>query len=200
MDTTQRWPPGWFPDPTGRHDHRWWDGAAWTGHVADAGVAAHDPLPPASRPTGAPLGAGGAAAAPAAADPLGAGTRQGRREPLAVAALVTALVGLVLVLIPVVGLLLPAAAIVLGVVALRRLRPGTMSGRGQATAGLAVGIVGTVLAGLVTVGTFALLGAGDGAFGALLQDYVACLETEDEATCQARLEDDLEDALRRALR
>ncbi len=37
-------PPAWHPDPTGRHDHRWWDGTRWTEHVADAGVSAVDPL------------------------------------------------------------------------------------------------------------------------------------------------------------
>ncbi len=37
-------PAAWHPDPTGRHDHRWWDGERWTEHVADAGVAAIDPL------------------------------------------------------------------------------------------------------------------------------------------------------------
>ncbi len=36
-------PAGWQPDPTGKHDHRYWDGARWTDHVADAGVAATDP-------------------------------------------------------------------------------------------------------------------------------------------------------------
>lgn len=35
--------PGWQADPTGRHDHRYWDGARWTDDVADAGVAAKDP-------------------------------------------------------------------------------------------------------------------------------------------------------------
>ena len=25
--------PGWFPDPAGRHDHRYFDGAAWTTRV-----------------------------------------------------------------------------------------------------------------------------------------------------------------------
>ena len=33
---------GWFPDPGGRHEHRYWDGAAWTDHVADRGVAGLD--------------------------------------------------------------------------------------------------------------------------------------------------------------
>lgn len=36
---------GWFPDPLQRHEHRYWDGAAWTAHVADAGRATLDPLP-----------------------------------------------------------------------------------------------------------------------------------------------------------
>jgi hypothetical protein len=35
--------PGWQADPTGKHDHRYWDGSAWTEHVADAGVAGVDP-------------------------------------------------------------------------------------------------------------------------------------------------------------
>lgn len=38
-------PAAWHPDPTGSHDHRWWDGERWTEHVADAGVASVDPLP-----------------------------------------------------------------------------------------------------------------------------------------------------------
>ncbi len=37
-------PAAWHPDPTGRHDHRYWDGERWTEHVADAGVASTDPL------------------------------------------------------------------------------------------------------------------------------------------------------------
>lgn len=34
---------GWQPDPTGRHEHRYWDGSKWTDNVADAGVSATDP-------------------------------------------------------------------------------------------------------------------------------------------------------------
>lgn len=34
----------WYPDPTGRHQLRWWDAAAWTATVSDAGVVAVDPL------------------------------------------------------------------------------------------------------------------------------------------------------------
>jgi uncharacterized protein (AIM24 family) len=34
----------WHPDPTGKHELRYWDGTQWTEHVADAGVQATDPL------------------------------------------------------------------------------------------------------------------------------------------------------------
>src|SRR6266545_8277776 len=40
-------PSGWFPDPTGRHEARFWDGAAWTDHIADGGVTGVDPPTPA---------------------------------------------------------------------------------------------------------------------------------------------------------
>jgi hypothetical protein len=39
-------PPGWHPDPSGRHWWRWWDGRDWTDHVADGGAPYTDPLPP----------------------------------------------------------------------------------------------------------------------------------------------------------
>lgn len=35
----------WYPDPTGRHQLRYWDGQSWTSYVADAGVQAEDPMP-----------------------------------------------------------------------------------------------------------------------------------------------------------
>jgi hypothetical protein len=35
---------GWFADPTGRFEHRWYDGQAWTGAVARAGQQLDDPL------------------------------------------------------------------------------------------------------------------------------------------------------------
>jgi hypothetical protein len=46
----------WHHDPTGRHEHRYWDGATWTTDVSDGGVASVDPL-----------GSPGAAFAPAGA-------------------------------------------------------------------------------------------------------------------------------------
>ena len=34
----------WYPDPSARHEVRYWDGTTWTPHVSDAGVTASDPL------------------------------------------------------------------------------------------------------------------------------------------------------------
>jgi uncharacterized protein YxjI len=36
-------PPGWFPDPLGRHEQRYWDGQQWTEHVASHGRQSVDP-------------------------------------------------------------------------------------------------------------------------------------------------------------
>jgi hypothetical protein len=36
-------PATWYPDPTDRHDLRYWDGAAWGPHVATGGRATVDP-------------------------------------------------------------------------------------------------------------------------------------------------------------
>lgn len=37
-------PAGWYPDPTTRHELRYWDGAVWLDNVSDSGAAASDPL------------------------------------------------------------------------------------------------------------------------------------------------------------
>ncbi len=37
-------PPAWHPDPTGRYDHRYWDGQEWTDHVSRQGVQLTDPV------------------------------------------------------------------------------------------------------------------------------------------------------------
>ena len=39
-------PANWFPDPTNRHQMRYWDGANWTEHVSDNGITGVDPLQP----------------------------------------------------------------------------------------------------------------------------------------------------------
>lgn len=35
-------PAGWHPDPSGKHQQRWWDGAIWTSTVATDGVTSTD--------------------------------------------------------------------------------------------------------------------------------------------------------------
>lgn len=41
MSTT---PANWYPDPTGRHELRYWNGSAWTDHVSTNGQQATDPV------------------------------------------------------------------------------------------------------------------------------------------------------------
>jgi hypothetical protein len=50
MNTT---PAGWYPDPQGEAEQRYWDGSAWTEHVhgtAAAAPQAAPPQPPAQQP------------------------------------------------------------------------------------------------------------------------------------------------------
>jgi hypothetical protein len=56
-------PPGWYPDPLGRADVRWWSGTAWTEHVGRGGQSFTDP-PVGGTPTPTQ---GGASPMPAAA-------------------------------------------------------------------------------------------------------------------------------------
>lgn len=37
-------PPGWYRDPTRRHQFREWDGRRWTEHVSDDGQPDVDPV------------------------------------------------------------------------------------------------------------------------------------------------------------
>jgi hypothetical protein len=51
--------PSWLPDPTGRHQHRWFDGRAFTDRVADDGTTSVDPGPPAAAPADPPTAPSG---------------------------------------------------------------------------------------------------------------------------------------------
>jgi uncharacterized protein DUF2510 len=44
--TTPAVPPGWYTDPAGRYELRYWDGSAWTEHVSRAGQQYRDPPVP----------------------------------------------------------------------------------------------------------------------------------------------------------
>jgi hypothetical protein len=39
-------PPGWYPDPSGRHEYRFFTGHDWTSDVVDNGAHSTEPLPP----------------------------------------------------------------------------------------------------------------------------------------------------------
>jgi hypothetical protein len=53
--------PGWQPDPSGRHEYRYWDGSTWTDDVSDAGLTSVDPAPDLAAP-GGPASSGSAPA------------------------------------------------------------------------------------------------------------------------------------------
>ncbi len=36
--------PDWYADPSGRNQHRYWDGSTWTDHVANQGTQSTDPV------------------------------------------------------------------------------------------------------------------------------------------------------------
>jgi hypothetical protein len=40
----RRTPSGWLPDPTKRHDYRYWNGVIWTKNVSDKGRQSTDPV------------------------------------------------------------------------------------------------------------------------------------------------------------
>lgn len=47
--------PGWLPDPSGRHEYRYWNGASWSDDVSDNGLTSADPVAAPLPPPGAPM-------------------------------------------------------------------------------------------------------------------------------------------------
>jgi uncharacterized protein DUF2510 len=97
---------GWFPDPTGRHEKRWWDGQSWGDWIADAGSVGEDPLTPAPAvpvTAGEPAPATPAEAFPvtaaAAAAESGPGRHRNRRLQVFALAAVAALIAAVAVVV-----------------------------------------------------------------------------------------------------
>lgn len=185
-----RFAPAWYPDPTGLHDHRWWDGEEWTAHVADAGVASTDPLAAAAATAADPR-------ATAAAGPAGPAAPTASRIPtpgIAVGALVLGIVALLLGLVPFLGALVAVVAIVIGIVGRRRSPAG--SGRGLTTAGLILASLALAIGLATSAVAVALLRDGSGgAIGSAIRAYAACIEVQSDEVCEARLTADLLDAL-----
>lgn len=63
----------WYPDPDGRHEFRYWDGATWTDNVSDGGQPSVDPL---GGPPAQPVGTVPPVATPAAPRPAGRGAKK----------------------------------------------------------------------------------------------------------------------------
>jgi hypothetical protein len=138
---------GWNPDPTGRHQHRWYDGARWTQHVADFGDAAEDPLDPSvSLPP--PWSASPPPPPAWAASPQHGHAGAVREHPDGTTVLVLGILSLV-----VCGLLGPVAW-TKGNAALQEIdrTPGVLwTNRGAVQAGRICGIVATAMLGLVVL-------------------------------------------------
>jgi hypothetical protein len=184
MSDAQRWPPGWFRDPTGRHDHRWWDGGAWTAHVADAGVAGLDAI------AGPVIGATGAVREGSSGRDRGPAAG-GAPDGTAAVALATGVGALVLSIVPGLGLALAVAAVVLAVLARGRVRRSGRPGNGLALAALILGLVALVVSTLVTVVGLLLVSGSGGELGVVFREYVACLDTRTPEECRALLEESL---------
>jgi hypothetical protein len=125
-------PAGWFPDPLGRHEHRYFNGQSWTADVADGGQRRVDPLGtmPGPGPGGAPQQFGAASG-----NTSGGGST---------AALVCGIIAVLLAWIPflvVGGLVLAILALVFGIRGIRRSTAGA-PGRGKAIAGTVLGAIG----------------------------------------------------------
>lgn len=86
-------PAGWYPDPTTRHELRYWDGYVWLDDVSDHGTTAKDAL------GGTPMPAPSEAAAKAQAAPSPAPTSNRRPLYIAIAAVAAVIVIVVAVVL-----------------------------------------------------------------------------------------------------
>lgn len=137
-------PPGWLPDPVGRHEYRYFNGQTWTADVADGGQRFVDPLGVLPTPAGsAPVGhAGSRVGGPfqhSGATPPGNG--------MATAALVCGIGGMLIAWIPfvvVLGIVLGVLGVTLGYQGVKRSSLNG-AGRGRATAAIVTGGVALAL-------------------------------------------------------
>jgi hypothetical protein len=142
MSDPPQLPSGWFPDPHGRHEYRWFNGAAWTADVADDGHRLVDPW--------------GAA-------PVRRATHSATGNGMATAAITCGLLAPLFAWMPVfvvIGIVLGVLAVVFAVRGRRRARQVGV-GSGTALAGLIGGTVALVLSVVGIVLTVALMRALD---------------------------------------
>lgn len=146
-DPSNSAPPGWFPDPVGRHEHRYFNGVSWTSDVSDGGQRFVDPI--------------GSSGGPAQAT---------GRNGAAVVAMTLGILGAFVAWIPVffvIGTVMGVLALVFGVKGRRRAAiAGT--GRAFATTGIITGvlalllsIVGVILSAMLYREVSAFIDPGD---------------------------------------
>ena len=198
-------PANWYPDPEVPGQQRYWDGTQWTEHRAPgAGAEASQPTTSA-QPTQAPTQDGGSTAPQwgqpqAGQQPPGqpqgqqawGGTpaqqtwgQQGYAQPaaggtngMAIASLVVAIVSFFLAFI-VIGALGGVVAVVLGIVAMKRVKEsgGTQGGRGLAISGIVVGGL-SILIGVALLVVFTFIGSAIEQGGPVFTDFFECIEEE----------------------
>lgn len=120
-------PPGWLPDPTGRHEFRWFNGQRFTADVSSRGQLFVDPL-------------GAGFVAPAGTLP--------RSRSMAVAGFVVSAVSVVVGWLPfvfVVGTIGGIVALVLSIIGVRRARALDGFGRNLAVAGIVLSSIAICL-------------------------------------------------------
>jgi hypothetical protein len=131
-DVSDSLPSGWFPDPTGRCEYRYFNGQSWTADVSVGGQRFLDPLDRGPQPGGfAPKGSG---------------------RGFAVASFVIALVSIFIAWVPfifVLGAVGCILAVVFGVLGLRAANRNGGAGKGFAISGL---VLSVVVAGVCVVG------------------------------------------------
>jgi hypothetical protein len=136
----------WLPDPSGRHELRYWDGKAWTDAVTDRGAQTSSPAPPIASPPYAPPAYGGQQPPHASL----AYQSPGYYAPIAKATNGMAIASMVLGILWIywIGSIL---ALVFGYVALSQIKKRNENGRGMAITGVVLGWVGVGILLLIFV-------------------------------------------------
>lgn len=154
-------PAGWYPAPHANNELRYWDGATW-----------NDQVPP-------PAGATPVATieSPVVVAPVGpAGPSQ---QGLAIGALIAGIVAFLTGLVPFLGLFVALAAMVLGILALRRNQQKVFSYVGLTLGGIAL------ITGLIVAMLFGIAASKPSSVTSSGQNVAAPAETEPEEAAEA---------------
>jgi hypothetical protein len=141
--------PGWYADPLGRFELRYYNGATWTADVSTGGERFVDPL--------------GIDVGQHSGQPARSGATENTPTSLATASMVLGIVAVAIAWIPfvvVVGAIAALLALVFGILAIRRSGP-SGAGRSRAVVGVITGGSGLLAAALGTVLSFVVIDVYD---------------------------------------